>query len=235
MNSELTQRLVKRFPVLYQDYHSPMTQTCMCWGFDHGDGWFEIIWQLSLAIEEELGYSWLQKRWFLVKKGFSRWWNRVVYKLSPVQDDKRKQEGSGTKEDPYRWVVVEKAPGDCLARLAWKLFSPPRFDDYRSWRAKLQRIGFKAFVRWPHTGLAVVQVKEKFGTLRFYCGGTEAIGKYVRLAERLSSVTCEDCGKLGKANDSGWIRTQCDACRHGNWRVQWRQNSEWRQIPKFEV
>jgi RNA polymerase sigma-70 factor (ECF subfamily) len=49
-----------------------------------------------------LGYSWLQKRWFLVKKGFCRWWNRVVYKLSPVQDDKRKQEGSGTKEDPYQ-------------------------------------------------------------------------------------------------------------------------------------
>ena len=95
MNSELTQRL----PVLYQDYPSPRTQTCRCWGFDHGDGWFEIIWQLSLAIEEELGYSWLQKRWFLVKKGFFRWWNRVVYKLSPVQDDKRKQEGSGTKED----------------------------------------------------------------------------------------------------------------------------------------
>ena len=78
MNSELTQRLVKRFPVLYQDYHSPMTQTCMCWGFDHGDGWFEIIWLLSPAIEEELGYSWLQKRWFLVKKDFFRWWNRVV-------------------------------------------------------------------------------------------------------------------------------------------------------------
>ena len=145
MNRELTQRLVKRFPVLYQDYHSPMTQTCMCWGFDHGDGWFEIIWQLSLAIEEELGYSWPQKRWFLVKKGFFRWWNRAVYKLSPAQDDKRKQEGSGTKEDPYRWVVVEKAPRDCLARLAWKLFPPPRFDDYRSWPAKLQRLGFKAF------------------------------------------------------------------------------------------
>jgi phage FluMu protein Com len=236
MNSELTQRLVKRFPVLYQEYHSPMTQTCMCWGFDHGDGWFEIIWQLSLAIEEELGYSWLQKRWFLVKKGFFCWWNRVVYKQSPVQDDKRKQEGSGTKENPYRWVVVEKASRDWLARLAWKLFPPPRFDDYRSWPAKLQRLGFKAFVRWPHAGLAVVQVKEKFGTLRFYCGGTEAIDKYVRLAERLSSVTCEDCGKLGKVNDSGWIRTQCDACRTiGQRRVQWRQNSGWRQIPKVEA
>lgn len=149
-----------------------------------------------------------------MKKGFFRCWNRVVYKLSPVQDDKRKQEGSGTKEDPYRWVAVEKAPRDCLASLAWKVFPPLRFDDYRSWPAKLQRLGFKAFVRWPHTGLAVVQVKEKFGTLRFYCGGTEAIDKYVRLAERLSSVTCEDCGKLGKANDSGWIRTQCDECRN---------------------
>jgi hypothetical protein len=45
-----------------------MTQTCMCWGFDHGDGWFEIIWQLSLAIEEELGYSWPRERWYLLKK-----------------------------------------------------------------------------------------------------------------------------------------------------------------------
>jgi len=37
MNDQLTQRLVRRFPVLYQDYHSPMSQTCMCWGFDHAD------------------------------------------------------------------------------------------------------------------------------------------------------------------------------------------------------
>jgi hypothetical protein len=68
MNAELTQKLLKRFPILYQDYDSPMTQTCMCWGFDHGDGWFEIIWQLSLAIEEELGYSWPRERWYLLKK-----------------------------------------------------------------------------------------------------------------------------------------------------------------------
>jgi hypothetical protein len=29
VNAELTRKLVKRFPVLYQDYDSPMTQTCM--------------------------------------------------------------------------------------------------------------------------------------------------------------------------------------------------------------
>ena len=112
MNPELTQRLVRRFPILYQDYNSPMTQTCMCWGFDHGDGWFEIIWQLSLTIEEELGYSWSRERWYLFKKSFFRSWNKFIYALSPIREDKRKQEGSGTKEDPYRWVVVEKAPRD---------------------------------------------------------------------------------------------------------------------------
>jgi hypothetical protein len=213
MNSELTQRLVNRFPVLYQDYDSPMTQTCMCWGFDHGDGWFEIIWQLSLAIEEELHYSWLRERWYLVKKSFFRSWNNFIYKVSPIRQDKQKQEGSGTKEDPYRWVVVEKAPRDSLARLACRLFPAGRLDNYRSWPAKLQHLGFKAFVRWPYTGFAVMQVKEKFGTLRFYCSGTDAIDRYIRLAERLSAVTCEDCGRPGKANDSGWIRTQCDECR----------------------
>jgi hypothetical protein len=95
-----------------------MSQTCMCWGFDHGDGWFEIIWQLSLAIEEELQYSWLRKRWFLFKKSFFRFWNKCIYTLSPPRPDKQVQSGSGTREDPYRWVVVEKAPRDWLARAA---------------------------------------------------------------------------------------------------------------------
>jgi hypothetical protein len=175
MNAELTQKLVKRFPVLYQDYDSPMTQTCMCWGFDHSDGWFEIIWQLSLAIEEELGYSWPRKRWYLFKKRFFRSWNKFIYALSPVRQDKRKQEGSGTKEDPLHWVVTEQAPRDWLARLAWRVLPPLRFDDYRP--ARLQRLGFKAFVQWPYTGLAVVQVKEKFGTLRFYHPGNDAIDR----------------------------------------------------------
>jgi hypothetical protein len=212
MNRELTQRLVRRFPVLYQDHASPMSRTCMCWGFDHGDGWFEIIWQLSLAIEEELDYSWLRKRWFLFKKSFFRSWNALIYKLSPVIHDRQVQTGSGTTADPYRWIVVEKAPGDWLARMTSKLFGK-RHSDFRTWRGTIQSLGFKAFVRWPQTGLAVQQVKEKFGTLRFYCGGTEAIHRYIHLAERLSSITCEDCGKPGTANDSGWIRTQCDDCR----------------------
>jgi hypothetical protein len=54
-----------------------MAQICMCWGFDPGDGWFEIIWQLSLAIEAELNYSWMRERSYLLKKSLSRWWRGV--------------------------------------------------------------------------------------------------------------------------------------------------------------
>jgi hypothetical protein len=190
-----------------------MSQTCMCWGFNHGDGWFEIIWQLSLAIEEELRYSWLRKRWFLFKKSFFRTWNTTVYTLSPVRVDQR----SGRFWHNRRPVSLggrRKSPRDWLAR---NTFGPAlgKGDERHSFLPDkhTESRGFKAFVVWPYTGFAVQQVKEKFGTLRFYCPGSDAIHKYVWLAERLSAVTCEDCGKPGNANPSGWIRTQCEDCR----------------------
>ena len=43
------------------------------------------------------------------------------------------------------------------------------------------------------------QVKEKFGTLRFYyTGGDDRIDGMVRMAESMSAVTCETCGAPGK-------------------------------------
>jgi hypothetical protein len=51
VNEELDKKLVDSFPLLYGDRHAPMQSTCMCWGFDCGDGWFDIIWNLSSKIE----------------------------------------------------------------------------------------------------------------------------------------------------------------------------------------
>jgi len=59
--------------------------------------------------------------------------------------------------------------------------------------------------------VVVAQVKEKFGTLRFYYdGGDEYISGLVRLAESMSGVSCEECGSIGERRDGGWIRTLCD-------------------------
>ena len=136
MNKENTMKLVRRFPVLYQDFYSDMRETCMCWGFSHGDGWFNIIWQLSLAIEEELGYSWLQERWFLFAKKYSRKWNNLIYNLSPVRERKLQMFKGSTKPEipcvtfsctpsiPRRWdekiaqflFGKDRKIGKCLGR-----------------------------------------------------------------------------------------------------------------------
>ncbi len=50
MNAENTKYLLEKYPGLYQQYHLPENQTCMCWGFDCDDGWFHIIDKLSEEI-----------------------------------------------------------------------------------------------------------------------------------------------------------------------------------------
>ena len=60
---------------------------------------------------------------------------------------------------------------------------------------------------------AVTQVKEKLGGLRYYTNrGNDRLYAFVRLAERLANVTCENCGRLGKERPGGWIQTLCDEC-----------------------
>ncbi len=54
------------------------------------------------------------------------------------------------------------------------------------------------------------QVKEKFGTLRFYMmWATDEMDKYIRQAEGESARTCEECGAPGQRTSKGWIKTLC--------------------------
>lgn len=89
--------------------------------------------------------------------------------------------------------------------------------------------------------LVVDQVKEKFGTLRFYyhfegqpqalhaldlLGGPsfrfrqektslqKEIADAVRKAEKRSGTVCEKCGGPGTLRDGPWILTLCDECCH---------------------
>jgi hypothetical protein len=59
--------------------------------------------------------------------------------------------------------------------------------------------------------LIVMQVKEKFGTLRFYAdGGDTTTYCMINMAESMSSCTCEQCGSPGILRSSRWARTLCD-------------------------
>jgi hypothetical protein len=59
------------------------------------------------------------------------------------------------------------------------------------------------------------QVKEKFGTLRFYLNFyDEEVDKLIEEAETRSSYTCEVCGQLGQLCHRGsWLKTLCEDCR----------------------
>lgn len=76
------------------------------------------------------------------------------------------------------------------------------------------------------------QIKEKFGTLRFYYDSPEELPESIDRsleaaiveAEHCSATTCELCGKAGKIRGKtlsgkriGWIKTLCNNCwKKGN-------------------
>ena len=119
MNTSLTEALVTGFPDLYADYNQPMTQSCMAWGFECGDGWFNLIDELSA-------------------------------KLEPL-------------------------------------------------------------------GAAAVQVKEKYGGLRYYCHAptktATEVFELVNNAEDESLKICELCGRPGETLGGGWLKTRCEECK----------------------
>lgn len=54
------------------------------------------------------------------------------------------------------------------------------------------------------------QIKEKFGTLRFYkSGGDDACKEFITEAEGKSAKTCDTCGKPGAMVRGSWIRVAC--------------------------
>ena len=127
MKQELDQLLCEKYPKMMVNRNLPMTETCMCWGFDCGDGWYNILNQLMGNIQHHID-----------------WKNRNSEVVPQVTLD---------------------------------------------------------------------QVKEKFGTLRFYyTGGDDYISGMVTMAEAMSGVTCEGCGNVGERKGGGWVHTYCKPC-----------------------
>ena len=52
MKEELEQQLYKIAPILYQQHSLNMQQTCMCWGFETPDTWYNLLYKLSVELEK---------------------------------------------------------------------------------------------------------------------------------------------------------------------------------------
>ena len=72
--------------------------------------------------------------------------------------------------------------------------------------------------------IEVTQIKEKFGTLRFYYNsGNDKVKDLVRLAEIKSSSICEFCGteENVKLYSAGWNKTLCVSHAHQFYKVNY--------------
>jgi len=54
MNPTLTEKLYAAFPHLYRGRHKSVYESSMCWGFACGDGWYQLIYDLSQELNNYL-------------------------------------------------------------------------------------------------------------------------------------------------------------------------------------
>lgn len=55
MKKELEMKLVKKFPIIFSQYGGNMRDTCMAWGMECGDGWYNIIHDLCENVTTLIG------------------------------------------------------------------------------------------------------------------------------------------------------------------------------------
>ncbi len=61
MKEDFDKLLCEKYPKIFRDRHAPMTETCMCWGFDIGDGWYQVIDSLCNQIQHHVDWKQEQK------------------------------------------------------------------------------------------------------------------------------------------------------------------------------
>jgi hypothetical protein len=156
MKEELDAYLVKKYPKIFRNRNSSAMESSMCWGFQCGDGWFNILNMLCASIEGHI-------------KGLHQ-----TNEFNQRMLDKIK-----AGEQAPDWIQASYDKG--------------------------------TLVILPIPDVTASEVKEKFGTLRFSVQGfDDSIRGMIRVAESMSAVTCEECGKPGYRRDGGWIKTLCD-------------------------
>jgi len=174
MKKENDEYLCKVYPKMMVNRDKSMQETCMCWGFECGDGWFQILNQLMGNIQHHI--DWRERQREVVIK-FNRMAEQLKAGDSTLFDEEYKDLIGLDFKEKRRQEMLERDPQT---------------------------------IPEPITQVTLDQVKEKFGTLRFYySGGDDYIRGLVSMAESMSGVTCEECGNPGTQTPGGWIKTVC--------------------------
>lgn len=228
MEQELDDKLTNTFPLLYRDRYASMQSTCMCWGFP-GKGWFQITYDLSSKLEP-LIQKWIdenqptkclcgceEKMHFndaghtpcmnihVLPRSFHFKWKSISWP-SPWNGQKLTRQEQ-LKVWKAKLVIL---PLENLKRRFARVvnFVLELAADYFGLTKSIPCYCKKFLLEHP----AASQVKEKYGTGRFYMThSTDEMEKLIREWEVKTSETCEECGdKAELRNDHHWYSTLCE-------------------------
>ena len=223
MKKELDQYLVKTFPLLYSDRFTSMQQTAMCWGFP-SEGWYDLIFDLSSKLEpliqqlidENPDYP---CRFCGAKlsehntSGEHKWTLKIPLRINhsfacalPDRKNHKRFKYYKVLLHYWKWLFFEK-----INRFLFGLNNRFNIGYNKTFKCN----GYQS----DHPRAS--QVKEKFGSLRFYMSSaTNEMWDLIKEAESKSATICEECGSLGEERDDGWIRTLCDKCHQNRIKQQ---------------
>lgn len=178
MNKKLDEKLVKKFPKLFRDRHAPMTETCMCWGFECGDGWYNILESLCESIQHHIDRTRKNRaRNLLYNRALKRAFKGNIDSLENYHTI-----GTGSKAREYAKKTVERTLSN-------------EYTQYRDVPEVCPQV-------------IVSQVKEKYGGLRFYySGGDDCVDAMVDVCETMASKTCQICGAPAQVENGNMYRT----------------------------
>jgi len=192
MKQELDKLLCEKYPKMMVNRNKNMQETCMCWGFDCGDGWYNILNQLMGNIQHHIDWKEKQRKWAME-------YNEMAAQAKAGNFDLFEASMKDRPNDEYK----EKRLAEIVA------------GDFRSVPESIAQV-------------TLDQVKEKFGTLRFYySGGDDYISGLVSMAESMTGVTCEECGNPGESRGGGWIHVYCEPCEEARELARKKQDEEW--------
>lgn len=197
-------KLLSKYPDLFpKDTNgSPAPPDC---GISCPSGWESLVESLCSSIDHRVNFHHIhiQKRVLLFNAYnfvYTRFVRHAIKRILFVFNPDKQYEGKPMLTQTFNELRAQKprryALHTLLRKLSIKLY--PRYTyDYK----KIPPV-------------KIDQIKEKFGTLRFYySGGDEVISGMVMLAEFLSGKTCQHTGQPGdlcvKKSGYRWYKTLC--------------------------
>lgn len=148
-----------------------------------------------------------------------------------ITDDPNFIESKNKIFEKYDSTLAKLAEIDSIFHKKYPNLKIPHIECDKGWFGIIDLL-FEEADRWNKTcsdeyqKIQILQVKEKYGCLRFYhTGGNDIFIGMIRMAEKITKNICETCGSSGYINPrDSYLKCECRECRL---KRQWEQGHGW--------